>query len=205
MDNPDAYLLRGLGRELAGRGQTATFFEERRNLAARQLMQRSGSQIFADFQRHYPEIDYRSIELRSGVELGEWLVRLLATFDVALVTSEAPAELTRWIGRLTRSHLHTYLLDTGWGPALDTSEVEAREPGHYAAVLAGTDVAASRYGRYVEPERIHHIGPLPDPARLTELNEPEGSQLAAVAARTIEWIVARAQADEAARGSAPAS
>ena len=190
VDNPDAYLLRALGQALQTRGQEATFFEERANEAVRTLLRRSGGRALADFRGRYPEIDYRTIETRTGADLVEWLTRTLGTFDIVLALIDAPAELVRWLGRLTRTHLRTYLLDTGYGSPLDDTELEAREPGSYSGVFVGSDTVAARYGRYVALGRIHHLGPLPEPAALAEFSEAKPSQLNEPAARLADQLIA---------------
>ncbi|HEU5424477.1 MAG TPA: hypothetical protein VFU72_13105 [Nitrolancea sp.] len=182
VDNPDAYLLRALGQVLAERGDQATFFEERANPAVRALLRRSGGQALADFRARHPEIDYRTTDPRTGADLVEWLTRTLGTYDIALALAAAPAELVGWLGRLSRTHLRTYLLDTGYEPALDEAAIEAREPGNFTGIFAGSDTIAARYGRFIALARIHHLGPLPEP------DDQALDRLRAVAARLVETV-----------------
>lgn len=185
--NPDALLLRVLGRTLVQAGHEVTFYEPRRNPALLRLLRRDGARGLDAFRRAHPDLPYRTMDERAGADLVEWLTRTLATADVALVQSGAPATLTTWIGRLTRPHLRTYLLETGWNAPLAPEDRAAREPANFSGICAGAAVAPA-YRAYAPPERLLLLGALPDPS---ELDTPAAcAQLEAVARELVAGILA---------------
>jgi hypothetical protein len=197
VDNPDAYLLRALGRLLSEQGHEAIFFEERGNPAVRALLRRSGGRVLNDFRERHPWIDYRTVDPQSGVVLVEWLTRTLSTTDIALVQRDTPAEIARWVGRLTRPHLQTYLLDTGLNPSPTTEEIADREPESFSGVFVADDQSTRVYAELVPSDRIHRFGPLPDVARLAELAEDETRALASITEALVESVERAAAADRA--------
>ncbi|HET7034880.1 MAG TPA: hypothetical protein VFI42_04295, partial [Thermomicrobiaceae bacterium] len=72
--------------------------------------------------------------------------------------------------------------------ALDEAAIEAREPGNFTGVFAGSTTVAARYGRFVPLARIHHLGPLPEPAALAEPGEDAVDQLQGAAARLVKTV-----------------
>lgn len=171
IDNPGAHLLRTVGRSLARLEQEAVFYEERANPALRALLRQQGAQSLDAFRAAYPEIDYRTLDRRLGPDLGEWLARLLATVDVALVEVATPPNVAAWVGRLTRPHLQTYLID----PGLPQDEPMRHDPAAleaaaFHAVLVGTADAAARYTDFVPRARIRRFGPLPERSPTNDAN-----------------------------------
>jgi hypothetical protein len=195
IDNPDAYLLRALGRHLVARGHEATFFEERGNQAVRALLRRSGGRALADFRERYPDIDYRTVEPQSGVVLVEWLTRTLGTYDIALVQRDTPAEMAAWLSRMTRSHLQTYLLDSGLGRQPAETALATPGPENFSGVFVGSEEQAGRYATIVPAGQVHQFGPLPDALRLSELSESAMDQLELVVAQLAERIIQVAALD----------
>ena len=167
--NPDAHLLRALGRVLVRDGHEVIFYEERGNPALQRLLRQEGARGLDAFRAAYPDITYRTIERRFGADLVEWLTRTLATADVALVQPGAPATLATWVGRLTRRHLHTYLLDTGWGGLETPPDIAVLEPGNFSGVFAGPSVA----DHAVPSDRLHRLDALPDAANLGADTAPD--------------------------------
>lgn len=168
IDNPDAYLLQALGRQLHEWAHPATFFEERANPAVRALLLRHGATALDAFQRANPEIVYRTEPPRVGADLVESLVRTLSTVDIALVAVGAPATVAAWVGRLTRPHLATFLLDSGWNEPLSPSEAELRDPTTFSGILVGRPEARATWAA-VDPQRVHEFGPLPPRDEITRL------------------------------------
>lgn len=195
IDNADAHLLRALGNELATLGHEAIFYEERANPAIRALIKQSGARALDDFRARYPQIDYRTLEPRAGADLVDWLGRALATADIALITRDTPASITAQIGRMTRHHLQTYLLDTGLGAAFSEMAVESLQLANFSGVLVDTEERAQRYQRFVEPARVHVFGAMPSTIQLTE-NLAE-AELAETAARLVTQVQDIAKRDRA--------
>ncbi|HET9015249.1 MAG TPA: hypothetical protein VFN57_06615 [Thermomicrobiaceae bacterium] len=157
--NPDAYLFRALGDALAAAGYDALFFEDRANPAAVELLRVRGARALDDLRARHPSLHYRTVQPRGGLELAEWLGGVLATADIAIVQHDAPAELARAVGRLTRPHLQTFLLDSGLGVPLDESAVAERHPERLSGVFVGRANAADAYAAIVSPDRLHRFGP----------------------------------------------
>lgn len=172
VENPSAHLFRALGRALSQRGDEATFYEEQSNAAIRALLMREGARAFERFRSDFPEIVYRTADRRTGADLVEWLTRILATVDIAVVDVGAPPTLTAWVGRLTRPHLTTFLVDPGWNAVLRPADIEARDPATFSAIYAGQRDAAAHWREVVPSARVHLFGPppLPDPAEIPALD-----------------------------------
>ena len=163
VDNPDAYLWRALGTRLRQLGHEATFFEPRGNAALRALLQRSGSNALKDFRIQHPDIEYRTLEPKQGAEFVLWMTRILATTDVALIQSSTTADFIEWLGKLTRPHLQTFFVDTGWNEHSGYEMTDRDNLQRYSSVLVGSD-------RLIEPYEtttasavaVHSFGPLPN-------------------------------------------
>jgi len=198
VENPDAHLWRALGRVLRRDRHEATFYEPRGNDAVRALLQRSGSGALSEFRGQHPDIEYRTLEPRRGAELVEWMTRTLATADVALVPVNASGEIINWLGKLTRPHLQTFVVDTGWnGPAADRAELGKHLTGFSAIALGDKDLAET-YSQIASGAAIINFGPLPSP------NVSQSEALDAAAKRLIEGVVA-ARVDTSSDRKAPLS
>ena len=202
IDNPDAYVGRALGRALVASGHDVTLFEERANPALRALLRRAGAGGIADFRQRYPELTYRTIDTpRSVAALVEWLTRTLATIDIAVVQRDTPAQLAAWVGRLTRGHLQTYLLDSGLGVPLIPEALAEREPAAFSGIFVGKEMLVDLYTRWTTPDRIHHFGPLPDLAAPDHADPTD--RLGPVATALGQRLLAVAQRDRAGRPAVP--
>lgn len=157
--NPDAYLLRALGRVLVRDGHEVLFYEVRGNPALQRLLRQAGAHGLDAFRASYPDITYRTIERRAGADLVEWLTRTLATADVALVQPGTPAPLATWVGRLTRRHLRTYLLHTGWGGKETPQDIAVLEPENFSGVFTGPTAVDPA----VPSDRLRRLAALPAP------------------------------------------
>lgn len=191
--NPDAYLLRALGRVLVRDGHEVTFYEERGNPALQRLLRHEGARGLDAFRTAYPDIIYRTIERRAGADLVEWLTRTLATADVALVQPGAPEQLATWVGRLTRRHLRTYLLHTGWSGQETPQDIAVLEPSNFSGIFTG-------------PSAVHNAVPSDRLRRLDALPDPEGfdDSAAATLLPAAEHLVAQilAELDQGDSGAA---
>lgn len=196
--NPDAHLFRAVADALSGRGADAVFFEERANPAVVALLRQHGARGLDTFRAHHPALHYRTVQPRFGLELVEWLGGALATADVALVQHDAPAELVRAVGTLTRRHLQTFLLDSGLGTPLPPSDLRDRRPTEYSGVLVGRADAADAYADLVPAQRLHRFGPL---APLGADDAPPPS-LPATAEVLVETITHLARLEREARDAA---
>lgn len=173
LGNPDAYLLRALGTHLAARGHEAIFFEERGNPALRSLLKISGARAIDDFRSEHPEIEYRTIDPRPSSLLAEWLIQALATFDLVLVQRDAPLDLVYWLGKFTRRHLQTYLLDTGFGNPPTELQLTQIEPQNFSGVIVGETVSLANYRDQLPEEKIQVLDTLDGPDALGRDRPPE--------------------------------
>ncbi|MDW8059287.1 MAG: hypothetical protein RMK01_04375 [Thermomicrobium sp.] len=134
-EHPPAQVFRALGRLLAQQNQEAVFLEERGNPLTVAALRRRGAAALRELARDWPELRYHTVERRSGADLVEWLGRTLATADIALVELGVDQELARWVGELTRPHLHTVLVDL----VPDAADLEwlrhTLDPASYTAVI----------------------------------------------------------------------
>jgi hypothetical protein len=110
-EHPPTQVFRLLGRFLAQHNQEAVFLEERGNPLTVTALRCRGAGAYRELSADWPELRYHTVERRFGADLVEWLGRTLATADIALVELGIDEELTRWVGQLTRPHLHTILVD----------------------------------------------------------------------------------------------
>jgi hypothetical protein len=152
LDNPGAHLYRALGTHLAAGRFDVTFFEERANHWLRDLLLTEGAAGLRAFRDEFPEIEYRTYELRSGPDLVEWLTRVLSTADVALVDRLVPEPIVKWVGQLTRYHLQTFLVDLGAGNPISDRLREAL--ASYSAVCTVHEERAAIYRDTVADDRI---------------------------------------------------
>lgn len=159
--NPDAYLMRALGGFLANLGDEATFFEERANPALRAMLVEHGAAAMTAFRLRYPNLAYRTIDPRSGADLVEWLTRTLSTVDIAVVLHQAPAELTRWVGFLTRPHLVTAFVDPGIGEQIAEAALREREISAFTGIWIGNPGLRERYLAVAPADQVHDFGPVP--------------------------------------------
>ncbi len=203
VDNPDAYLWRALGARLKQLGQDATFFEPRGNAALRALLHRSGSAALKDFRLNHPDVEYRTLEPRTGADLVEWMTRTLATIDVALIQSNAPAPLIEWLGKLTRPYLQTFFVDTGWNIDSEQMLPDPEILRSYSAIVAGHDRLVARYEAAMEGTvAVQSFGPLPDIGATDPPGENDLVALDQATNRLIE-IVDAVRARSSAKPSGP--
>lgn len=189
VDNPEALLWRSLGGRLRRAGHQAVFFESRGNKAVRMLLQRDGSQALKEFRARFPDIEYRTYGPRHGANLVEWMTRILATVDVAVIQANVETELVRWLGELTRPHLQTFLLDSGWRGTRSPANEEMGHYGSYTALLVGDRNHVETYARLGVAERILWFGPLPSIDQTVDsLSQPVN--LADACDRLIEIVTA---------------
>ncbi len=128
-------VFRQLGRLLAQHNQEVLFLEERGNPLTVAALRRHGAAAFRQLAMDWPELRYHTVERRFGADLVEWLGRTLATADIALVELGTDEELTRWVGQLTRPHLHTVLVDL-LPDAAELARLRQRiEPESFTAVV----------------------------------------------------------------------
>jgi len=189
VDNPDAHLWRALGVALARMSQSATFYEPRANAPLRALLERSGSRALAEFRARHAEIVYRTHEQRRGADLVEWMSRTLATADVALIQSTASPNLIAWLGKLTRPHLRTFLVDTGWNTHEPASSPSPELASEMTAFLLGDEQLVARYRQATPSARILTFGPLPSLDSGDDQWEPDATMLASAVDRLIDAVI----------------
>lgn len=202
IDNPDAHLWRALGTRLSAIGHDAIFFEPRGNEAVRALLRRSGSRPLKEFRAQHPEIEYRTLEPKQGADLVEWMTRTLATADVAVIQASASPDLIAWLGKLTRPHLQTFYLDSGWNQPGRAADQMPDELSEYTAILAGDDQLVRKYAEVAPRVRILPFGPLPDIQPLDDLAAADTSQLSQACQRLID-VVTATRVDTATQRRAP--
>lgn len=134
-DNQLAHLYRAMARVIASLDDEARFYEERGNRWLRNMLLQEGAASFLTFQQNHPAVDYTTYERRTGADLADWLTRVLATVDIVIVDGALPEDMIRWIGELTRPHLHTFLIDPGGSLIGDADSI-----GH-AALYSGICIA----------------------------------------------------------------
>lgn len=161
IDNPDAYLWRALGTRLRQMGHEAIFFEPRGNDAVRALLHRSGSAALTEFRVRHADIEYRTFEPRTGADLVEWMTRTLATVDVAVIQASAAAELVKWLAKLTRPHLRTFYVDTGWNEMEPAGDQTGESLTGFTAIVAGSAERAALYSACAPACHVLSFGSLP--------------------------------------------
>jgi hypothetical protein len=189
MENPDAHLWRTLGRLLRQSEHEVTFFEPRGNDAVRALLQHSGSRALSEFRGRHPDIEYRTLESRRGAELVEWMTRTLATADVALITANASDDLIGWLGKLTRPHLQTFLVDTGWNGTINARPDRGEHFSEFSAIVLGDDRLSVAYQALVPNVPILTFGPLPKPDVTVDLDRDQGQALEDGCQRLTDLVV----------------
>ncbi len=189
MENPDAHLWRTLGRLLRQSEHEAIFFEPRGNDAVRALLQHSGSGALSDFRGRHPDIEYRTLEARRGADLVEWMTRTLATADVALITANASDDLVGWLGKLTRPHLQTFLVDTGWNGTVNARPDRGEHFSEFSAIVLGNDALADAYRALVPDVPILSFGPSPKPEVVIDLDSDQDQALEDACQRLTNLIV----------------
>ncbi len=190
VDNPDAHLWRALGARLHSLDVEAVFYEPRGNQALRALLQRSGAGALTAFRAQFPDIEYRTLEPRHGADLVEWMTRILATADVAIIQSTATPDLINWLGKLTRRHLQTFYLDSGWNEPRESPDELTDQLSGYTAVLVGHDRLVERYEGIAAGTRVLSFGPLPSDAGLEQPSHTEMMRLEQACERLIDAVSA---------------
>ena len=190
IDNPDAYLWRELGSQLRAMNHEALFFEPRGNEALRALLQQSGARPLKAFHSRYPDIEYRTLEPRTGADLVDWMSRTLATVDVAAIQSNTSPDLINWLGKLTRPHLQTYYLESGWNPAVLPSDQLIEQLDSFTAVVVGNNDLAEKYTKFLPANRVLRIGPLPEIGPGETPSASASAELRAACQRLIEEVTA---------------
>jgi hypothetical protein len=152
LDNPGAHLYRALGKHLVDDRFDATFFEQRANRWLHELLMTEGAAGLRAFREQFPDIEYRTYELRSGPELVEWLTRVLSTADVALVDRLVPEPIVKWVGQLTRYHLQTFLIDLGVRDRISESLEE--DLASYSAICTLYEEQAAIYREVSLNDRV---------------------------------------------------
>jgi hypothetical protein len=201
IDNPEAYLWRVLGSRLREIGHEAFFFEPRGNEPVRALLHRSGSRALKEFSFRHPDVEYRTLEPRKGADLVEWMTRTLATVDVAVIQSNVEPDLINWMGQLTRPHLQTFFLDSGWSDQQALSDALADQIRTYTAVLVGDERLVSSYAQIVPRDRVLSFGPLLPVPQTEDLTQEAVADLERACDRLIDIITARRIAESTQRRS----
>jgi hypothetical protein len=116
--------------------------------------------------------------------------RILATADVALIQSSASPALIEWLGQLTRHHLQTFYVDSGWA---EPSVTGANLAGHltgFTAIAVGSELVEQRYQKLAPGKRIVTFGPLPEPSSLDRSSVRGETALLAACERLIAFVLA---------------
>lgn len=92
-DNPLATSWRAIMRALTRAGHEVVFVEPRRSESLARLLRHRGSAPLRQFAEHYPDIQYRTMDLPRGRELSIWLARELALVDAVIVLENAASEI----------------------------------------------------------------------------------------------------------------
>ncbi len=138
-DNPLATSWRAIMRALTRAGHEVVFIEPRRSESLTRLLRHRGSAPLRQFAQHYPDLQYRTLELPRGRELSIWLARELALVDAVVVLDNASDEIRSLITaydepRLLRieqsvsGYIASGLPDPlDLGPAIDITDVHSRQ------------------------------------------------------------------------------
>ncbi len=138
-DNPLASSWRAIMRALTRAGHEVVFIEPRRGESLTRLLRYRGSAPLRQFADHYPDLQYRTLDLPRGRDLSIWLARELALVYAVVVLDNAPDAIRKRIAaydeprllRITQT-MSGYLAagDTealDLGSAIDTSHAPARQ------------------------------------------------------------------------------
>ena len=204
IDNPDAHLWRALGRLLRLNDQEATFFEPRANDAVRALLEREGSRALSDFRGQHPDIEYRTLEPRRGAELVEWMSRTLATADVALIQANASDDLIVWLGKLTRPHLQTFVVDTGWNRPGNHRDDQRESLVDFSAIAVGNDELIASYRASAPGVPVRPFGPIPQLTQDANAVADQEAVLRRACQRLLDLVV-DIRVENSATGTAPIS
>ncbi len=202
--NPDAHLWRELGSQLRAMDHEAFFFEPRGNEALRALLQQSGAEPLRSFHSQYPDIEYRTLESRTGADLVDWMSRTLATVDVAIIQSNTSPDLINWLGKLTRPHLQTFYFNGGWGRPVLPPNQTVEQLDRFTAVVVGDDELAEKYTEILSANRVLRIGPLSEIGPDETPSSSASAELSAACRRLI-GVVTKAALDATKSRRAPLS
>jgi hypothetical protein len=99
-ENPAATSHRAFLRALADRGNQVVFLEERRNAPTVGLLKQRGSGPLRAFDRHYPDIPYRTYDVPPRREMDIWLGREASAADAMIAFTGTPAPVLGAFERL---------------------------------------------------------------------------------------------------------
>ncbi|MEA2597458.1 MAG: hypothetical protein QOF01_3927 [Thermomicrobiales bacterium] len=122
---PPATTARAVMRALVRDGHEALFLEERRNRPTVELLRARGSSALRAFSERYPDLNYRTYDLPTGLERTVWFVRQIATVDAGIFLDDVPSGLFEEAARLNARHL--VLVDwSAKGPDSDLAWADLR-------------------------------------------------------------------------------
>ena len=199
--NPEAHLWRTIGTVLTHQNNEATFFEERGNPALRALLQQSGGTALLQFRERFPEIQYRTLDRRTGYDLADWLTRTLSTVDIAVAQRDAPGELIAILSDFSRPYLQTFLVDCGWDRQSPEPTADMSRFAGLTGVLVANESLAETYRGAVPVDRIHLLDALPERAPDDNIYHRSPELLDNAARQIIDTISSISQGIRRARGA----
>jgi spore maturation protein CgeB len=136
----NAHFLRGVARELIGRGHEVAAYEPEDGWSAENLRREHGEEPFRRFEAAYPELEPVVYRLdRLDVE------RIVDGADVTIVHEWNDPRLVRRIGRAKRPGSRLFFHDTHHRAATRPAEMRAFDLSRYDGVLAFGRVVRDRY------------------------------------------------------------
>ncbi|HVB65104.1 MAG TPA: hypothetical protein VNE17_10260 [Nitrolancea sp.] len=199
--NPEAHLWRRIGALLRQQKHDATFFEERGNPALRALLQQSGGTALLQFRERFPDIQYRTLDPRTGYDLADWLTRTLSTVDIAVAQRGAPDELLAILSAFSRPYLQTFVVDCGWDRPLPEPTVDPSQFAGLTGVLVANESLAEAYRQTIPAARIQLLGPLPERLTEDEMHHDAPGVLDDAARQIVTTITSIAERIRQARGA----
>jgi hypothetical protein len=188
-EHPPALVFRLLARSLARHQQEAVLLEERANPLTVAALHRHGAAVSRELATAWPDVQYQTVEQRTGADLVEWLGRTLATADLALVELGVREELAYWVGQLTRPHLKTFLLDLMPDEPALAAMRQRLDPATFTGIICHPANAPAYRGR--------------TSARQIVLVEGEPTELASAIADAVVALLFHSLGNLETRGQAP--
>jgi spore maturation protein CgeB len=177
----NAHFLRGLMRALEELGHHASFYEAVNNWSVDNLRQEHGEAPLLDFASHFPNLRYNLYNpalLSNPQRLRSWLLRTLASVDVALVHEWNDPALVVELGRMRRAgefgpHLHALFHDTHYRAYSEPEKMRALQLENYDAVLSFSPAITEIYRRDFGLPHVYTVHEAADPDLFRPLALPK--------------------------------
>jgi hypothetical protein len=128
--NPQATTSRAVLRALTSLGHDAVYLEPRLNSATVSLLRQRGAGPVRAFDRRYPDLQYRTVDLPLEREAGAWLGQFASTSDAIVLLEGTPGYLVEHAKAFSSERMAVLIEDprpSSWGWAF-TQLRSARDP-----------------------------------------------------------------------------